>query len=916
VDDTNIESAVVAIAAGFGPGEDELLFTDKLGITGSYDSSTGVLSLTGPASLADYETAIRSITYNNTSDDPSALTRTIDFIVNDGDANSNTAPRQIVINPINDTPTLASVEPTSLFYTENDPATPVTSTLTLSDLDDTTMQSATVSITQNFLASEDSLNFIDQPGISGNYDSGIGILTLTGPASLADFEAALRSVTYANSSENPSAANRTISFTTTDNTGSSNLVSRTVEVSPVNDPPQGTTKTSEILEDSVYTLTSADFGFSDQFDDHNFKGVIIRQLPTNGALQLSAIPVNVDDFIDIADINSGNLKFTPVPNANDIAYDRFEFSVVDDGGSALGGIDTALLNNEIIFDVINVNDPPGGEDKTVTTLEDTTYTFARDDFSFHDVYDNDQFIAVTISSLPNSGVLTNNGVPITAGTVIDIADIDNELFKYSPPPNLNGSGYNGFAFLVHDSGGNANDGIFIDTTQNYINFDVPSVNDPPLLINQGKTVDEGSANVIATDVLSATDADDTSPDELSFTINSLPLHGELQRNGVDLEIGDTFTLRAILQNEITYTHDGSETSLDSFDFNLRDGGEDGVLPIESNFAITVDEVIDPAPVIFDELLRLQFAQPFDSLQGDKLESGFSTLASVRLTENPALIVTEGTTPPAYGTVDINPDGTFTYQHNGGNVLQDRFSYIVTNEDDISSTAYVDVEIEPAIASAFDTTPPVAGSIEPEPAAETVEESNTTEEPVDKFKYEISIENDLIFPARSESGDADVVIQIRQLEQPSSQELSALYKTLEGLGVAQHNKVHGTELDHQTFELSDISESLLSVTKTNRPYEVVSNQSFLEGLEQLGRDLDDDEFRREGRIKLASDTVVGVTLSSTTGALIWLLRGGAIFTSALATTPMWSSIDPMRVAGTAKREDDTPREDNEVEQYFK
>jgi len=63
VDDTNIESATVTISNNFATGEDELVFTDQSGITGSFDPDTGVLTLTGSASVADYQAAVRSVAY-------------------------------------------------------------------------------------------------------------------------------------------------------------------------------------------------------------------------------------------------------------------------------------------------------------------------------------------------------------------------------------------------------------------------------------------------------------------------------------------------------------------------------------------------------------------------------------------------------------------------------------------------------------------------------------------------------------------------------------------------------------------------------------------------------------------------------------------------------------------------------------
>ena len=54
-----------------------LAFADTGTITGSWDAVTGTLTLTGTDTLANYETALRSVTYQNASDDPSTLTRTV-----------------------------------------------------------------------------------------------------------------------------------------------------------------------------------------------------------------------------------------------------------------------------------------------------------------------------------------------------------------------------------------------------------------------------------------------------------------------------------------------------------------------------------------------------------------------------------------------------------------------------------------------------------------------------------------------------------------------------------------------------------------------------------------------------------------------------------------------------------------------
>ena len=107
MDDTNIESATVTISSGYQSSEDVLAFSDANGITGSWDSGTGVLSLSGSATKANYELAFESITYQNTdTDDPENGDRTVTWVVNDGSSNSVGVTSTITVADVNDPPLL------------------------------------------------------------------------------------------------------------------------------------------------------------------------------------------------------------------------------------------------------------------------------------------------------------------------------------------------------------------------------------------------------------------------------------------------------------------------------------------------------------------------------------------------------------------------------------------------------------------------------------------------------------------------------------------------------------------------------------------------------------------------------------------------------------------------------------------
>src|SRR3954454_21495081 len=241
VDNTTLTGGQVRISNGFQSG-DALVFVDTATISGVYDTGTGVLTLSGTASVADYQTALQSIQFRRTSDDPSA-TKTIEYVVNDGELDSSPATKDITVTAVNDPPVLSQPD-AALSYAENAGPVAVDPGITASDPDSTTFAGATVQITGNLSSSQDQLAFTDQNGITGSYDGDAGTLTLSGPASVAEYQAALQSETYENASDNPSADTRTVTFQVDDGGAANNLsnqVTRDISVTPSNDAPVVTT---------------------------------------------------------------------------------------------------------------------------------------------------------------------------------------------------------------------------------------------------------------------------------------------------------------------------------------------------------------------------------------------------------------------------------------------------------------------------------------------------------------------------------------------------------------------------------------------------------------------------------------------------------------------------------------------------
>ena len=77
------------------------------GLTVTYTAATGVLSITGSATKAVYQTILQGVLYNDTSESPTTSTRSITVVANDGALPSATQTATITVTAVNDAPIAA-----------------------------------------------------------------------------------------------------------------------------------------------------------------------------------------------------------------------------------------------------------------------------------------------------------------------------------------------------------------------------------------------------------------------------------------------------------------------------------------------------------------------------------------------------------------------------------------------------------------------------------------------------------------------------------------------------------------------------------------------------------------------------------------------------------------------------------------
>lgn len=235
-DSANLVSATAQVTGNYQNGEDLLSFVDTATITGVFVPATGLLTLTGSDTVAAYQAALRAVRYENGSDDPDTGDRTVTWIVSDGVESSAPVTSTIEVDSINDAPVLTAGG--VLAYTENQAATAIDATITVADADHANLASASAQITGNYQNGQDLLACgAPCAGLSPTFVPATGTLTLSGSATLAVYQTALRGVTYFNNSENPSGLARTVTWLASDGIDTSAPVTSTIAVTPVNDPP-------------------------------------------------------------------------------------------------------------------------------------------------------------------------------------------------------------------------------------------------------------------------------------------------------------------------------------------------------------------------------------------------------------------------------------------------------------------------------------------------------------------------------------------------------------------------------------------------------------------------------------------------------------------------------------------------------
>ena len=328
-----VVAAVVAIDSGYTP-EDVLAFENTSAISATLDQ--GVLTLTGTASVADYQAALRRVTYQNTSDQPTADARTVRFEITDGTGGqSNALTREVVVVAVEDTLQVVDLETTPLYFSIGRASAVVSRSVRLEDPDSETLDRLVITLDpETYAATDDSLGLRAGGDLTADWNDAAGVLTLTGTAPLATYQESLRTLVYFNRNAEAEESSRTLQIQGFSGETASNVAVRQILLIN-NEPPVVGDVAVVVLSGTPYS-----FGpslFQSQYNDPDqrptsdgFSALQLTTLPTNGSLLLDGVPLTT------ADLDGGLVLSTDViaslsyvSNQGFLGEDQFSWNASD-----------------------------------------------------------------------------------------------------------------------------------------------------------------------------------------------------------------------------------------------------------------------------------------------------------------------------------------------------------------------------------------------------------------------------------------------------------------------------------------------------------------------------------------------------------------------------------------------------------
>ncbi|HEV7658613.1 MAG TPA: cadherin domain-containing protein [Allosphingosinicella sp.] len=479
----------------------------------------------------------------------------------------------------------------------------VAGALAIADADQATVWGATVAITAGFV-SGDALSFTPSGGITGSYNALTGVLTLSGQASPAAYQAVLDSVAFTNAGDNPTnfGANtsRTVSFTVFDGLISSDPATATVNVTGVNDAPVNTTGGAVATSEDAASVAVPGLSVSDPDN----ASLTVTLAVGRGTLTLggtAGLAFSTGDGTNdatmtfsgtAAAINAAlaGLSYTPTANIN--GADSLTMTTSD--GSATD-VDNVAINVAAVNDAPTVagdgtesaapivQDMPSPVGQSVASLFAGQYSDAVDQVAGGSSADPFAGVAVTANGSGASGqwqyyngaIWVNVGAASTGAAVLLAATTS---VRFNPAPGFTGAAPTLTVHLVDGSGGALTSGTLanLSVTGGTTRYSTGTVvlsetvipgNTPPTGVSGTLTIIEDANNGATVGTVVAAD-----PDSSTFTyslVNDAGGRFNISSSGVvTVENGLLLDYEQNASHVIRVRVDDNEGGISEFNMNV------------------------------------------------------------------------------------------------------------------------------------------------------------------------------------------------------------------------------------------------------------------------------------------------------------------------------------------------------------
>lgn len=705
--------------------------------------------------------------------------------------------------------------------------------LIVTDPKDTTLASAEVRFDSGFVSAEDVLQFTNQSGISGSYNTTSGVLTLSGTASVAAYEAALRSVSYENSSQNPNTGNRVVRFTVNDGANVASAT-RTLTVTAQDDPahvvpggPYTVAEGSSVVLDGS-TSSDVDNFIVEYAWDFDYDGVTFASDATGNSVTFSAVAVDGPDTRTVAlRTRSDNGVFALATTT--VTISNVAPTAVNDSGVSF----TTDENTVFITGNVLTNDTdPGPESLTVSNL-DTTGTIglvtSRGDGTF-DYDPNGQFESLAVGQSAND-TFTHT---VSDGTVTDVATVT----------------------------------IVISGTN-----DAPVVSDQAVNIGENAALNSLVATAMASDVdsgNSVTWSIVSGDPNGAFTIDALS--GAI-RVAKPLEIDFETTPNYALTVQATDQHGGVGTGTISVQINDLNEAPDSTPDTYSTNDGTITATAATGVLANDQ-----------DVDGDSLTALLTSGPS-----NGSLVLQSDGSFDYVADLGFTGVDSFTYQAFDGAVVGPVRTVTLNIAGALAPPPVVEPLPEPTIEiesesesesdSASESEEATTETTEPASPNPSTTDSDDDDRPVGEDPGSDSNDDEqTIGPAVARIDDS-----LMAFFSTGAEELE-LRETASGRTATRQDDISEQSATKIDVDFRD------SLRFDGEDLSYLVGTEFIQDLEQI-----EEEFEFEGTApEWAAGTAVATTASISVGYIMWMLRGGYVLASVLSTMPVWQNIDPLPV----------------------